>query len=103
MIVNTKYQRHLPPFTKGKKVLVDLHVEVQSILNIMEVDSLIQLQYKLKLKWRDSRLTFRNLRENAYMNSLGHRDVHRIWLPRVVVLSTPKKAISEVRLKLNVV
>ena len=94
-----KYQRHVPPVVKTKnkvKAEVLVGVEMHSIVDIDEVDSLIGIEYKLMLIWFDPRLTFRNLRDRSHLNQISRRTVEAIWYPRVVFFSTQSKGVSEV-------
>ena len=56
-----------PPVDPGKvnltEVIVD--VEVLSILEIAEVESLIAIQFELSLTWKDPRLTFHHLKAST--------------------------------------
>ena len=80
------------------KANVVLGVEVLNILNIDEVSSLIQLQYKLTLTWRDPRLHFIDLKEHTHQNVLSPEEAKSIWYPRLVMVNTIDKKQTIVRM-----
>ena len=61
-------------------------------MDIDEVDHTIDLQFEIILEWRDHRLSFNNLKEEEYLNSLTDDDIKTIWLPLVVYDNTNQKA-----------
>merc|ERR1712224_47073 len=48
----------------------------------------MSLQYRLTLKWKDSRVSFRNLKIDTYLNTVGNEDAIKIWYPQVVFYNT---------------
>ena len=81
-----------------KKSKVVLAVEIFNILHIDEVSSLIKLQFKLTLSWRDPRLHFVDLKEHAHQNVLSRKEVEKIWYPVLVLINTIDKEQTIVRL-----
>ena len=59
-----------PPLTQGKRLEVTLNMDVQNILNIKEVKNIFSLKFKLEETWKDSRLSYYNLKEDQELNSL---------------------------------
>ncbi len=49
------------------------------------------------LRWRDLRLTYKNLKHEFYLNSVSLEDVGKIWYPTIVFYSTIEKHQSKVR------
>ena len=75
---------------------VVLSVDILNILGIDEVSSLIKLQYKLSLTWRDPRLHFHNLKEHTHQNVISPNEAKRIWYPRLVLVNTVDKEQTKV-------
>ena len=73
-------------------------VDIWNILNVAEVDSLLEIQFKLVLLWRDSRLMFRNLKDSLHLNTAGETNEPRkdIWYPRIVFYNTKNRDESKV-------
>ena len=67
---------------------VFLSIDVIKVLNLEEVDETMVLKYRMTLKWKDSRIEFRNLKEETYLNTLGKDEAGKIWYPRVVFSNT---------------
>ena len=74
------------------KSKVVLGAEILNILSINEVSSMIELQYKLILTWRDPRLHFIDLKEHTHQNVLSPSEAKSIWYPRLVLVNTIDKA-----------
>ena len=53
-----------------------------------EVESTMTLQYNLLLEWRDTRVTFRNLRHETFLNTMGKEDALKVWYPKVLFYNT---------------
>lgn len=60
-----------------------LQVELLRFLNIEDVQSTINVEFQVQLKWTDSRLRFKNLRDNLLANPLSEEEVEAIWRPSV--------------------
>ena len=63
------------------KIYFDL--EIISVHDIKEVESLMTLQFELSIKWRDPRVTFLNLKRQAHLNLLGPDDISQIWYHKI--------------------
>jgi hypothetical protein len=42
----------------------------------------------MTMRWRDERLTFHNLKNETYLNTVGKEDGEKIWQPVVVFYNT---------------
>ena len=63
-------------------------MDIISVLDLIEVDSVMRVIYKLTLRWRDSRVTFQNLKEKSFLNMVGSNDASKIWYPRLIFYNT---------------
>ncbi len=70
---------------------MSLGVDVQAVLYISEVRGTIDIQFELSLTWKDPRVTFLNLKEELYMNTVGREDGKKIWQPIVIFLNTKNR------------
>ena len=90
--INTvrSYQKHIsPPGHDGSdKLEIKVSIDLVSIVNIDEVASIFQVQFTLHLSWYDSRLTFDNLKNNTWLNTLSPREKDSIWFPELFFLNT---------------
>ena len=96
--VPISYQNETPPPPKNGDKLANIHLslEISKVLELNEVDSIMALQYKLKLQWRDNRVTFRNLKNDTFLNTLDTQDTMKIWYPQLVLYNTENKEKTEV-------
>lgn len=67
---------------------IRLSIDVIKVLELVEVESEMSLQYRLTLIWKDSRVAFRNLKEETFLNTVGDDDAAKIWYPQVIFYNT---------------
>ena len=78
-----------PPIIKEKNVAdVFISIDVIKVLDLIEVDSAMVLQYRMTLKWRDLRVKFKNLKQDTFLNTVGKEDAAKVWYPQVVFYNT---------------
>ena len=73
------YRKTYSPTKERVKVNVSIHI--QSVSNIKELDMEFDVRLRVKFKWFDQRVTFRNLKTVNKMNIVNLEDMGRIWLP----------------------
>ena len=78
----------VPPLTDEPLANILLEVEIISVQELKEVDAIMTLQYKLSFKWKDSRISFQNLKSHDFLNSVGSYDAKKIWHPNVIFFNT---------------
>ena len=61
------------------------------IQNINEVEKTFQVPFILSLSWFDSRLRYKNLKEDEVFNLLSKTEKSTIWLPIVIFKNTNEK------------
>ena len=92
------YQRGFPPPPKDDDMLANifLSVDITTVLNLDEVESIMTLQYTLTLKWMDRRVTFRNLKSETFLNTIDTLDASKMWYPRLLFYNTADKEDTQV-------
>ena len=90
-----------PPLGHDDKASVHLDVAILEILDIDVVSSILGMKYALRMQWRDSRVTFRNLKGETFMNAVNEDDADKIWIPEVVYTNTKDMDGSMVRKRLH--
>ena len=73
---------------------VNVSMTLLKIVDINEVEHSIDFQFDIILQWNDHRLSFNNLKNQEYLNSLTDDDIQSIWLPLVVYDNTDQKETS---------
>ena len=61
------------------------------IVAIKEDDHSIQLQFQIRLCWKDNRATYYNLKPASYLNALSLEEIKSLWLPLVVYVNTDQQ------------
>ena len=84
------YLPDVPPPPMEDNLLADVYlsIDVIKVLNLEEVDESMVLKYRMTLKWKDSRVEFRNLKQENFLNTLSTDEAGKIWYPRIVFFNT---------------
>ena len=69
-------------------------MNILSILDIVEVDGVIEIQLDLSLTWFDERLTLYNLKVIEDLNTLTTEEKNLLWIPAVEFYNTVDKLSS---------
>ena len=90
IMVPKSYLNEAPPPPMDNDMFADifLSINVIEVLDLNEVDAAMVLQYRMTLRWRDSRVKFRNLKKENFLNTVGREDAAKIWYPQVVFYNT---------------
>ena len=98
--VDDSYLTYYPaPPVKGEgnnKSDIFLSVALKSVLDIKEVESNINVQFVLSLRWKDPRITYRNLKEEDFLNKINLDEFEKIWRPVVVFYNTQHREKTKV-------
>ena len=86
-----------PPMDDDMFANIFLSINVIDVLDLNEVDAAMVLQYRLTLRWRDSRVKFRNLKKKNFLNTVGREDAAKIWYPQVVFYNTREMEETKVK------
>ena len=73
------------------KAIVTVHVNISKVLNILEGSEIFSVQFDLLIVWQDPRLTYRNLKEESFMNIVSTSEGESIWYPVLVFKNTRGK------------
>ena len=90
------YNKIVPPFSRTKsETIIPISVSVShrllSVMGIDEDENTINLQFEIILKWRDYRISYSNLKNETFLNSLTEDEIKSIWLPLVIYENTNQK------------
>ena len=80
-------------YPSSEKITVAISMRIENIEKIHELEMKYQVFLKINLKWYDSRLTFRNLKENKDDNQLNNEDIEKIWSPQLLFLHSNQKRV----------
>ena len=75
----------VPRPTLAAPLAVTVGVSVLSVPAIATYDLKFTVDFYVTLRWRDSRLQFRNLKETSSANALSKEDKERLWRPTLVM------------------
>ena len=88
------YQRFIVPPPHGAaatKTEVKVWMNLETIMDINEVDGYFQVQFYLTMKWFESRLRFNNLKDNIDLNNFLPSENAAIWVPELIFENTEEK------------
>ena len=92
------YQKFIvPPPALGsgdERIDVGISVDIESIMEINEVEGIFQVQFNLLMKWVDSRLSFLNLKDDITLNTFLPSEKEDIWVPELVFYNTEERPSS---------
>ena len=80
------YRKTFPPFTGSKKTDINISIHIDSIDTIDELAKTFTSEVDVILRWRDQRITFRNLAQSKKVLSKAWYD--QIWLPPLYFSNT---------------
>ena len=92
--IDPTYQKFIvPPPHSADLALTEVKVgmNVETIMDINEVDGYFQVQFYLTLKWFESRLRFNNLKEDIDLNNFLPSENTEIWVPELIFENTEEK------------
>ena len=98
MSVSETYKNEVPapPMMNDPLAKIFLSIDITTVLNLDEAESIMTLQFTLTLKWRDSRLTLRNLKQETVLNTIDTKDASKIWYPKLLFYNTVNKEDTQV-------
>ena len=90
------YNKIVPPFSRTKSetiipVSVNVSLRLLTVMDIDEDENTIDLQFEIILDWKDSRISYSNLKNEVFLNALTLENIESIWLPLVVYENTNQK------------
>ena len=98
MLTLTKgYNKFVPPFSRTKTndkitpISVSVSLRLLKVMDINEDENTINFQFEIILEWKDYRISYSNLKNQAFLNTLTKENVESIWLPLVVYDNTDQK------------
>ena len=99
--IPTTYHKVAPP-TYRSEFDISLRIRIHSILGLSDVNSYMHVNFMTQLRWRDPRLSYKNLKEDrgdafhVYQNRVIDAKAKEIWYPRITFLNTDKRATTKV-------
>ena len=78
-IDESTYKDHFPPTSPNSRMTIFVMLDIRSISQVDEANSQFMSEVAVHLKWKDPRITFKNLKENGnFFDSEWHSVM---WLP----------------------
>ena len=76
------YDKKYPPV---KNISSFISMDIYDIQNIDELHMMFTVQFRIQLKWFDSRIIFRNLKPTDWENKLDSSEIEKIWTPTLYI------------------
>lgn len=87
MRTHDTYFKSIPPpraEDEDAPVNVDVIFDVQSITSIETVEAAFTMDFRVLLMWRDARISFFDLNEEVFANTLSLADLNSVWYPTLI-------------------
>ena len=82
----------VPPIKSAQgPVDVAVSIDLLKLVDIDEEDYSIEIQFEIKMIWKENRATYHNLKKRDSLNALPEKDFEMLWLPRVIYENTDQK------------
>jgi hypothetical protein len=86
VVIDVKSYRKINPPDSILKTDIIIDMEIYSIKNIDEMSMTFEAELRITLKWKDPRLTFKDLKETG--NYMEKSLLDQIWLPKLYFANT---------------
>ena len=83
MTLGKGYEKKYPSV---KNIPVIIYMKVYDIKEIDELKMSYIVNFRIELKWYDSRINFRNLKPTNYENKLDILEIEKIWTPNLFIM-----------------
>ena len=98
LVLKDGYNQRVPPIgITGREVKTLLPVPVKISLTLYKVVTIdeeghsIELQFQIRLKWKENRAEYQNLKNESYLNALSMEEINTLWLPLVIYTNTDQQ------------
>ena len=61
------------------------------IQDIQEVSQYMEIKFEISMEWMDARVTYHNIKQDQFMNSLTLEEQFSLWTPTVVFWNTKEQ------------
>ena len=92
------YNKRVPPISATEDsrreltpVNVDVSLTLFKVVSMVEEEHSIELEFEIRLEWKEHRATYHNLKLKQALNALSQADIERLWLPLVIYSNTDQK------------
>ena len=73
-----------PPLENHTKLFINISINIDKIIDIHENEGFFTAKMTLFRKWRNSQLTYQNLKRDPIKNKMSTDDIERMWKPYFV-------------------
>ena len=91
LVLEDGYNIAVPPIETGDPVNVNVSIDVLKLVDIDEDDYSIEIQFEIRMKWKENRAIYHNLKEKESLNGLQKKDFEKLWLPEIIYENTDQK------------
>ena len=87
LILPSNYQRQVAP-TEGSRGVpwpVFINFEIRAFTDIAATDFRLSVDFFMRLRWKDPRIQFKDLRDKLTLNPLSDDEILSLWTPRLAI------------------
>ena len=85
MILSKGYDKGYPP---RKNLTCFMSLFIYDIMEIDELEQSYKIDFRITLKWFDSRIMFKNLKPTSYENMLDDLEIGKLWTPKLYLINS---------------
>ena len=79
-VTSLGYNKYLvPPTDDNGKLKINISFDLHEIIEVNEIENFFRVKYNLQRTWSDTRLTYYNLKYNAFDNKISSENRGSIW------------------------
>ena len=95
LLLDAGYKKKVPPMLSNQKkrdpAKVFVGIRILKVVDIDEENSFVEIQFRITLKWKETRASYYNLKKHAILNILSEKNLEQLWLPELVYENTDQK------------
>ena len=96
LILEDGYNKNIPPIERADDggvvpAAVSISMTLMKVVAIDETDHSIHLQFEMRMRWKENRAKYQNLKNDISLNALIKDEVSALWLPLIIYLNTDQK------------
>ena len=80
------YKRKYPPIKQGEKTQIETSIDILSVKDVDELEMKFTAELRVKIKWKDARLSYQNLKSDGNFLEFDYFD--EIWKPPIKFSNT---------------
>ena len=92
LVLEYGYIKEVPTIDSSNPAVdVSVSMIVMKLVDIDEDDYSIEIQFEIRMEWKETIATYHNLKDSDSLNALKQEEIMKLWLPKVIYENTDQK------------